>query len=273
MWKAGERIMLESLWQEDFTLHGVNALRQYWQEGETYSFRRSPRPQHGLMLLTGGETLYETRAGERLHARRGDLVWLGKGAGYTARFVNVTARPYSLLVNFQLTDARGGDMSGEREVTLLPLRGAQAEAPMRRLVDLYYDPDYAPAEMKGRLYELICLVSRCLSGRSGVPPELAAAFEWMSAHPRAPVSELAARCALSESAFRKRFGQYAGVSPSEYRIARQIEQAARLLRASSAGVEEIALSVGFADVNYFCRAFRKRMGITALEYRKQSDLC
>ena len=103
--------------------------------------------------------------------------------------------------------------------------------------------------------------------------ELAAAFEWMSAHPRAPVSELAARCALSESAFRKRFGQYAGVSPSEYRIARQIEQAARLLRAGSAGVEEIARSVGFEDVNYFCRAFKKRMGMTALEYRKQSDLC
>lgn len=265
--------MLESLWREDFTLHGLNALRQYWQEGEVYSFRRSPRPQHGLVLLTGGDALYETRAGEQLRARRGDLIWLGKGAGYTARFVNVTARPYSLLVNFQLTDARGGDISGEREVTLLPLRGVEAEAPMRRLVDLYYDPDYAPAEMKGCLYELICLVSRRLSGKSGVPPELAAAFEWMSAHPRASVRELAARCALSESAFRKRFGQYAGVSPSEYRIARQIEQAARLLRASSAGVEEIALSVGFEDVNYFCRAFRKRMGMTALEYRKRIDLC
>ncbi len=265
--------MLESLWREDFTLSGVNALRQYWQEGETYSFRRSPRPQHGIVLLTGGETLYETRAGERLHARRGDLVWLGKGSGYTTRFVNVTGRPYSLLVNFQLTSARGEDMSGEREVTLLPLRGAQAEAPMRRLVDLYYDPEYSPAEMKGRLYELICLVSRRLSGKSGVPPELAAAFEWLSGHPGAPVSELAARCALSESAFRKRFGQYAGVSPSEYRIARRIEQAARLLRSGSERVEEIARSVGFDDVNYFCRAFKKRMGMTALEYRKQSDLC
>ena len=169
--------MLESLWREDFTLHSLNALRQYWQEGESYTFRRSPRPQHGLMLLTGGETLYETRAGERLHARCGDLVYLSKGSGYTARFVNVTARPYSLLVNFQLTNARGEDVSGGGEVTLLPLRGAEAEAPMRRLVDLYYDPDYAPAEMKGRLYELICLASRRLSGKSGVPPELAAAFD------------------------------------------------------------------------------------------------
>ena len=264
--------MLELLWREDFTLSGINALRQYWQEGETYSFRRSPRPQHGLVLLTGGETLYETRAGERLHARRGDLVWLGKGAGYTAQFVSASGRPFSLLVNFQLADARGEDLCGGREVMVLPLRGAEAEAPMRRLVDLYYDPDYAPAEIKGRLYALICLISRRLSGKSGVPPELAAAFEWMSAHPHAPVGELAARCGLSESAFRKRFGQYAGVSPSEYRIARQIEQAARLLRAGSAGVEEIARSVGFEDVNYFCRAFRKRMGMTALEYRKRRDL-
>ena len=56
--KRGEHAMLESLWREDFTLHSLNALRQYWQEGESYTFRRSPRPQHGLMLLTGGETLY-----------------------------------------------------------------------------------------------------------------------------------------------------------------------------------------------------------------------
>ena len=265
--------MLESLWREDFTLSGINALRQHWQEGESYTFRNKARPQHGLLLLTGGDSIYETRAGELLHAHRGDLIYLSKGAGYTARFVNVCGRPFSLLVNFQLTDASGADICGGAEVTLLPPFGVQAEASMRRLVDLYYDPDYAPAEMKGRLYELICLISRRVSGQSSMPPELAAAFEWMSGHPQASVKELAARCDLSESTFRKRFNQYAGVSPSEYRIARQIELAARLLQSSSAGVEEIALSVGFEDVNYFCRAFKKRMGITASAYRRRIDLC
>ena len=29
--KRGEHAMLESLWREDFTLHSLNALRQYWQ--------------------------------------------------------------------------------------------------------------------------------------------------------------------------------------------------------------------------------------------------
>ena len=62
MRKVGEYAMLESLWREDFTLHGLNALRQYWQEGETYTFHRIPRQQHGLVLLPGSDALYETRA-------------------------------------------------------------------------------------------------------------------------------------------------------------------------------------------------------------------
>lgn len=266
--------MLERLWREDFTLHHLNALRQGWRNGDEFTyFRRSARPEHGLMYLSGCDAVYETRQGEQLFMKRGALVYLGKRAGYVVRFENVVSQPSSLLVNFQLADARGVDMDLGVEAMALPINGAEAESAMRRLVDLYYDPDYAPAEMKGRLYELLCQCSRRLSGRQETPPELLPALEWLNRHSHASIRELAAHCGLSESAFRRRFHDYAGVSPSDYRIARQIEQATRLLESSSASVSEIARALDFEDVNYFCRLFKKRMGMTPLDYKKQSDLC
>lgn len=265
--------MLEGLWREDFTLHHINAMRQGWRSGDEYTFRRTPRAEHGLMYLSGCDVRYETRQGEKLSLSRGTLVYLGKRAGYVVRFENVVSQPSCLLVNFQLDDARGRDMDLSLEVLPLSVGGAEAESAMRRLVDLYYSPEYAPAEMKGRLYELLCLVSRRLSGREDAPAELMPALEWLGSHGHASIRELAARCGLSESAFRRRFRDYAGMSPSDYRCEQQIEQAVRLLESSTARVGEIASSLGFEDVNYFCRLFKKRTGKTPLEYKKQSDLC
>lgn len=265
--------MFKSLWKEDFTIHHLNALRQNWIDGDEYTFRAAARPQHGLMYLLGCDAVYETRGGEKFQVGRGGLVYLGKRAGYVVRFENIVSLPSTLLVNFQMSDIRGVDMLPDVEVMPLSIHGAEAESAMRRMVDLYYSPDYAPAEMKGLLYELICAISRRLTDRQSAPPELRPALEWLNIHAHASVRELAGRCGLSESAFRRRFREYAGISPSDYRIARLMEQATRLLASGSATVGETACSLGFDDVNYFCRLFKQRIGMTPLEYKRQSDLC
>ncbi len=47
----------------------------------------------------------------------------------------------------------------------------------------------------------------------------------------------------------------------------RIEEAKRLLKETNLSVQEISDKVGFNDYNYFCRVFKKEVGMPALRYR------
>jgi AraC-like DNA-binding protein len=48
---------------------------------------------------------------------------------------------------------------------------------------------------------------------------------------------------------------------------RRVGQAERLLLATDASIETIARTCGFADANYFAKAFRRANGTTPTEFR------
>jgi AraC-like DNA-binding protein len=66
------------------------------------------------------------------------------------------------------------------------------------------------------------------------------------------VSELAKMAGMSESAFRKAFNIYTGMSPIEYRNSLRIRHAEELLL-SGASISEAARSVGFNNITFFNR--------------------
>jgi AraC-like DNA-binding protein len=58
-------------------------------------------------------------------------------------------------------------------------------------------------------------------------------------------------------------------TPSTYILERRLERAAERLGREGLRqtITEIAFSVGFNDLSYFCRAFRKRFGAAPRDYR------
>jgi AraC-like DNA-binding protein len=58
------------------------------------------------------------------------------------------------------------------------------------------------------------------------------------------------------------------ITPTQYLLQRRLEVAAdQLCRGSSTRIGELALSVGFNDMAYFSRAFRKHFGSSARTFR------
>ncbi len=84
------------------------------------------------------------------------------------------------------------------------------------------------------------------------------------------VAELAEVCGLSESHFRRCFVENFAYSPIDYKIRKRILKARDMLLSGDFSVSEVALAVGFSDVNYFSRIFKKRTGMTPLEFRRKS---
>ncbi len=60
---------------------------------------------------------------------------------------------------------------------------------------------------------------------------------------------------------------YLGQGLAEYIKTLRIKEARRLLKETDLAVHEIADKVGFMDYNYFCRVFKKEVGMPAKKYR------
>ncbi len=54
-----------------------------------------------------------------------------------------------------------------------------------------------------------------------------------------------------------------------YITARRMERAKELLQASDLPVTNISLDLSYNDVNYFCKSFKKEVGVSPTEYRRQ----
>lgn len=76
------------------------------------------------------------------------------------------------------------------------------------------------------------------------------------------VGELADRAHLSPSRFAAVFKEQFGVPPHAYLTRLRVEHARSLLHSTAAGLSDIAMQCGFANVPHFIRAFRRLTGTT-----------
>ena len=82
------------------------------------------------------------------------------------------------------------------------------------------------------------------------------------------MGELARRCGLSEPQFRRVFRRTMGCAPLAYQHDLRVRTAAALLRGTTKSVLEIGLESGFESVSSLHRAFRGRLGVTPLDWRR-----
>lgn len=82
------------------------------------------------------------------------------------------------------------------------------------------------------------------------------------------LSDLAAQANLSERQFSRLFRRQTGMSFLDYVQSIRIDAACRLLADQHLTVKEIASSVGYQDLKFFYQLFKKKTGVTPLEYRE-----
>lgn len=99
---------------------------------------------------------------------------------------------------------------------------------------------------------------------------LAPIFSFVSGHlgKALPVEKLADVANMSRAHFVRQFTRAAGVSPSEYVFKRRMEKAANLLEVSRDSIAEVAAQCGFANANYFAKAFRRAFDVSPSEFRE-----
>lgn len=129
----------------------------------------------------------------------------------------------------------------------------------------------------GRLVEILLVEAlRSTSGHRATPgllrgladARLGTAIRHMHMDPAHPwtISELAAKAALSRSAFFERFSRGVGLAPMEYLLAWRMALAKNLLRQNKFGLAEIAEKIGYGSASSFSTAFSRHVGIPPSTY-------
>ncbi len=155
------------------------------------------------------------------------------------------------------------------------LNQAEATAIRRELAEITRLPD--PTLATSRLFVagvVLRILDTLMRGISLLPsrlretPAIVRHFDrelQKSAEPLPAIREIAARMGYQTDYLNRIFKQATGQTLREYRDARVIEKARRLLR-EDRRVKEVCELLGFLDQNYFSRWFRKYTGIQPRAY-------
>ncbi|QRQ99478.1 AraC family transcriptional regulator [Dyadobacter sandarakinus] len=81
------------------------------------------------------------------------------------------------------------------------------------------------------------------------------------------VDELSEKACMSRASFYRAFKREFSLSPLDFILRERIKRAKQMLSESKASVSEVCYELGFTDLNYFGRQFRKSEGISPTQYR------
>jgi len=83
------------------------------------------------------------------------------------------------------------------------------------------------------------------------------------------LADLSATAGLSRMYFAKQFRTTTGIRPHDFVLRKRIERAQQLLAATSDPLVDIALSVGFQTQAHFTTVFKKVVGSTPYQWRRE----
>ena len=169
-----------------------------------------------------------------------------------------TNQPCGTLISHQLSPAQAGVLAGR--IAALVDRGRAAPRPD----DL---------ELVALLVEILLIVFRGVFRREAPPPDgidRVRDFIRVRYRDELHLAALARKAGLSPSHFSRRFKERFGRSPINYQLELRLRSACELLRTRDDPLDAIAAEVGFDDVYYFSRLFRRRLGEAPGAFRRSS---
>ncbi|MBE7043169.1 MAG: helix-turn-helix transcriptional regulator [Ruminococcaceae bacterium] len=262
-------INLTDLYNYNYSLDVLNALKQYWDTRDFYHCIGTPKDKNMLLYLDDLEAEYTLKDGKKIYASYGDLVYLPIGSEYHTKFYNKKSKNANTIgINFFLYDENLCSFNFSNSIMVFKSTDCGHFVRKANMASELAIPCYG--EMKAAVYDIVSLLSKnqkrkslhkfhvIEKGISHIDENLAQNLS---------VKELSQMCNISEIYFRRLFKEYSGLSPVSYIIKRKIEKAKSYLEYDDLNVTEIADSLGFTDTAYFCKQFKLHTGTTPLKYK------
>lgn len=217
-------------------------------------FFTSPRQSHQFLNAARDTTRYDELTFEFVRAGGGAL-----DIDFAEMLSAWTNRPIDPVVTLQLSSAQARMIANG--ISGLVTRGLATPRPD----DL---------ELGGLLAGILTTLYRLVFQKGKQPDKIDHARDIIRARYREKLqlATLAKDAGLSPAHFSRRFKECFGRAPIDYQLDLRLRSACELLRASEEPLSAIASAVGFDDVYYFSRLFRRRLGEAPGRFRRALSL-
>jgi len=255
---------LHQLPELDFYIRNISIREEIWSRETAYDYTQRGRSQNLIHIITAG-TRYYRYGDETLCLSAGELILIPDGTCYYTTSYTACS---GIGICFDLCTADENISLRQNIYHCWPDRYGEYTALIREMNGNFSEVPHGYLHRKSLLWLLLDKMISDMENLSELGRMIAPALRHLKLHYRKnePVAVYADTCRLSESHFRRKFLEYTGMTPVEYRDSLRFEEAKRLY-ASGMSMVQIAEQVGFCDASYLRRLYKKRTGSHFREYR------
>lgn len=256
-------INLEELSTEEFYISDVSSF--YRVPDYTVAHEKNC-PYSGFRLIESGKATY-TLNKETFTLNEGALIYMPKRCSAQ---LTIDDKNFSFSkIHFSLTDAKGEELVFSNVPFVLTENASPKIIDAVRVLNdnmlSYYDT------ILNKLY--ICIILKEITHLSNTEKtnKISPAIKYLRLHYREEISadHLADICYLSKAQFHRLFKKQTGTTPIVYKNNLRIERATQMLEDGEYSISEIATGVGFDNVFYFSKTFKKIKNVTPKDYKNE----
>ena len=255
-------IPLEKISDYEFSVSGINLIHQK----PTYRFLNvKKRHCNGFLFFIKGECVYEYK-NKKITFTPGSAVYLPFGSQHVLKVVSEDIEFFR--VDFTIKVNSDVVLFSNHPVKVIDSFNKECVEVIDQLENLCLYSNDNLLKMQ-KILTLLGYLRKAnkTENKSKIQPACVYIAEHFAE--QIDCAKLAKLCFLSTSQFYNLFNKQYGCSPLQYRDNLVIEKAKVLLKLEEITISEISEILGFTDVAYFSRFFKKHVGISPSAYTKQ----
>lgn len=269
-------IPFKQMYDAEFNVHVLNAMRQTWQEENGFSCINNPKTKNIFVYLNNCSATYSMKDGRVLLAKSGDVVYTPIGLEYSVQFSCHAPDSFTIGINAAFFDERHTEFIPEGDISIITSPSADYSAMLFSKINHgFMTSPVCNARIKALFFDMLSDLLRAVRNKKHIGEKYDVIkngilfMENEHCFEKIKIGEIAKMCHVSEVYFRKLFKEYSGMTPVEYILTSKICRAKKYLKFENIGIGEIALLCGFEDEVYFGRIFKKKTGLSPLKYRER----
>lgn len=220
-----------------------------------------------LLSLAKDTKIYELGNGTQLEVNYNDIMFLPVGSSYICKTL-----PTGM---FHMIEFNSNSISYSEPFVFTPKDTTKMQTNFSTTSKLFKRKNVAYSmQIMSIVYDIIATMQIEYNQKyasSNIKTILSPALEYIHSNytkQQCSVGELAEMCMISEDYLRKLFKVTLGTSPIKYINKLKTNYAAELIRSGMHSVTDACFMAGFENTSYFSREFKKRFGMSPMEYKK-----
>lgn len=263
-------ISLRDLYFKNFFLDDIFAMRQKWINGILFQ-RPNPRPRTGLIFLNNCTGVYTDKSGESFSAPKKSVVCLPYGSEYTCLNLECANNlSDAIMVEFNAIENDNMLSFSDKPFLVKDINIPIVAGLFEKVITAYDSAIPSALAIKTSVYNLLSYI--CKEKVQKHQKRFALinpGIELMESDILCEhsIEEIAHSCNVSPCYFRRLFKEYSGKSPLEYRMDLRLNIAKQMLESGETTLGYIVEALNFESTSYFCRIFKKKLGVTPNQYK------